>query len=151
MDWIGRLVHLEELNLLTNEVQILPKAVGQLEKLKQLEMTWNRLKILEDGARVLSLADEQWAHPTVRDQICAMSSLQVLKLSCAFHNEFPKDWSKMVNLQQLNIFVMELKEPPLWLNTLPNLQRLSFRVHYKKEKTAELIKEILADRAIEIL
>ena len=144
-DWIGGLTQLTELSLLANEIHTLPSALATLEQLTQLELSWNPVWVLEDGARALSLSDEQWAHATVRQQVCQMTSLRFLKVSAGGYGDFPADWSKMIHLEELHVSTMHLSGEPTWLQTIPNLRRLHFWVYEDSEEVYAQIRLLLPD------
>ena len=144
-DWLGGLTQLTELSLLANEIHTLPSTLVTLEQLTQLELSWNPVWVLEDGARALSLSDEQWAHTTVRQQVCQMTSLRFLRISAEGYGDFPEDWSKMIHLEELHVSAMHLSSSPIWLQTIPNLKRLRFWVHQGSEECYEQIRSLLPD------
>jgi hypothetical protein len=128
-DWIKDMRQLEELYLVANDIETVPNSLRFLQKLTKLDMHWNPIRKLEDGTRTLILCSEQWAHSSVRNQVCQMSSLVSLTLFCEGFHYFPSDWSNMHSLCELKISVLGAPGEVLWLQSIPNIKKLQFSVY----------------------
>ena len=102
---ISRLSKLEHLNLLNNQLQVLPEDIGKLTHLRELEIASNRLTRLSGG-------------------ICELQHLRRLNVECNGLVELPEGIGDMVACEEINANSNSLSELPLNISRLVPLQKL---------------------------
>eukprot|EP00563_Minutocellus_polymorphus_P000873 CAMPEP_0181032162 /NCGR_PEP_ID=MMETSP1070-20121207/6600_1 /TAXON_ID=265543 /ORGANISM="Minutocellus polymorphus, Strain NH13" /LENGTH=952 /DNA_ID=CAMNT_0023109551 /DNA_START=396 /DNA_END=3254 /DNA_ORIENTATION=+ len=103
---ISRLSKLEHLNLLHNQLQVLPEDIGKLTHLRELDIAGNCLTRLPDS-------------------ICELQHLRRLNVECNGLVELPEGIGDMVACQELNANSNALSELPRSIIRLDPLQKLS--------------------------
>ncbi|XP_048141455.1 disease resistance protein L6-like [Rhodamnia argentea] len=130
---IGKLEWLTELNLSFSGILELPESIGDLKKLKILDITHNgklrslpstisKLGSLEilDASRCTSLGGEI--------HIDGLSSLKILRLRCTLVSGFPNAFNKLSCLEKLDLFGCKmLQSLPQSIGKLPSLRRLDLK------------------------
>ena len=103
---ISRLSKLEHLNLLNNQLHVLPEDIGELAHLRELEIASNRLTHLPGG-------------------ICDLQHLRRLNVECNDLVELPEGIGDMVACEEINVNSNALSELPRNISRLAPLRKLS--------------------------
>jgi len=103
---ISRLSKLEHLNLLRNQLRVLPENIGSLTHLRELEIATNCLTRLPDD-------------------ICKLQHLRRLNIECNDLVELPERIGDMVACQEINVNSNSLGELPRSISHLVPLRKLS--------------------------
>jgi internalin A len=132
---IGKLKHLIVLNISydfntnkPNQLESLPKEIGQLTNLQILSFDGNQLTELPKeitqltNLRELHLGGNQLSE--LPKEIGQLTNLQTLSLSRNQLSELPKEIGQLTNLQTLSLSLNQLSELPKEIGQLTNLQIL---------------------------
>ncbi|KAI4894537.1 hypothetical protein NFI96_001968 [Prochilodus magdalenae] len=109
-DSIDRFLNLRWLDLHSNQLEQLPEAIGRLPKLLSLNLCNNLLT----------------THG-IPHELGLLRNLRTLNLGLNRIETLPSSIAALKELQQLGLFNNLLTSTPLWLHSLPNLQKLNIK------------------------
>lgn len=122
-DMIGRLTHVEELNLEDNQLMHLPETIKNLTNVTELNLDDNQLEALPDGITHLKALEELSARNNklgaLPENIDHLEKLQELMLSGNRLKAIPETINKLRNLKNLYLDENELTELPDTFFDLP--------------------------------
>jgi len=116
--------NLEELNLSINEIEELPKEIGELKKLKRLYLPFNALQSLPK-------------------EIGNLENLKVLDLRFNLIKELPSEIGKLQNLEKLDLAENQLQYLSEEILKLDNLRRLTLYKAFDLEDLRQDPKELI--------
>ncbi len=107
---IGKLIHLQQLNVNNTKISSLPKSIGRLTNLQQLDLSNNQLNSLPES-------------------IGRLTKLQKLDLSNNQLNSLPESIGQLTNLQEINLTGNRLTSLPASIGGLNELLVLDLSWH----------------------
>jgi leucine-rich repeat protein SHOC2 len=130
---IGKLIHLQRLNVNYTKISSLPKSIGQLTNLQQLDLSNNQLTSLPESIgqliklQKLDLSGNQLT--SLPESIGQLTNLQKLDLSDNQLTSLPESIGQLTNLQEINLTGNRLTSLPESIGQLANLQALDLSWH----------------------
>ena len=125
---IGQLMQLTQLNLSSNKLTILPDSLGQLTQLTELNLSSNQLTALPDSLgqltqlQLLFLVGNQLT--VLPDSLAQLSRVKNLSIGNNPLINIPEWIGNFLCLEELNIYDLHLKELPAFLSKLVSLTTL---------------------------
>ncbi len=118
---VDDLINLKELDLEHNLLEEIPKKLGQLTNLEDINLSYNQLVM-----------------PKELGQLGQLTNLIYLDIGYNDLKKIPKEFGQLTNLKELHIGNNDLKKIPKELGQLTNLKELSLNHNYLKEIPKEL-------------
>ena len=113
------LYNLQEFNLYSNEIEEIPKEIGQLHNLQILDLSYNDIK-------------------QIPKEIGLLHNLQTLDLSGNRIKQIPKEIGLLHKLETLNLYDNYIKEIPKEIERLKNLQYFNLSDNHIKQIPKEI-------------
>ena len=97
----------EELNLLGEDLKVIPEEIGQLKNLKKLNLAYNQISILPDSMKQLKSLEELVLNQTslnkLPEWIGELKTLKTLNFRGTFLKFLPNSFKNLGNLETLNL------------------------------------------------
>jgi Leucine-rich repeat (LRR) protein len=91
-----------------NDIQDIPVEIGNLQKLEELILSYNKIK-------------------TIPEALCYLQNLKVLEVNHNDIQDIPVEIGNLQKLQELSVMFNKIKVISVELGNLPNIKRLWFR------------------------
>jgi internalin A len=125
---IGQLVNLQELNLSYNKLSTLPEQIGQLVELQHLDLSGNKLTMLpEEIGQLVNLRYLALSHnhlSGIPEKIGQLAKLRILYLHMNRLHTLPKEFDQLQNLESLYLQSNQFELLPAAVVKLTRLKRL---------------------------
>jgi hypothetical protein len=126
---IGKLTALEELDLANNNLKALPKSIGKLTNLKILNLEGNGLTELPESiGKLTALENLDLVNNNLKalpKSIGKLTNLKILKLDGNGLTELPESIGKLTALETFDLYMNELRELPESIEKLTALETLN--------------------------
>ncbi len=125
-----------------NFLATLPKEIGKLSKLRELELSNNQLEVIPSEIALLKLLEGLWLSNnklrSVPFMLCELKNLKWLGLSFNDFKESPRELSALSNLKALSLSGNRLLSIPVEFGNLKKLQLLFLENNQLKEIPIEI-------------
>jgi GTPase SAR1 family protein len=150
---IGQLTKLRYLNLTNNQLKLLPESICQLSELLSLNVSNNELEKLPDCiGNIISLRELILLNNQLRSlphSIGQLQSLESLNLSLNLLQDLPESLGDLTNLEALNLTGNHLTRIPESIGNLKKLKELAFSSNNLVDLPGSLIQLNSFDKIVE--
>ena len=130
---VGRLTHLQKLDLSKNQLRALPESVGWLTQLQTLDLSYNQLTSLPDSLGQLTQLQELNVGynllTSLPDSVGRLTQLRSLYLSDNQLRALPESLGRLTQLRSLYLSDNQLRALPESLGRLTQLQKLTLETN----------------------